>query len=1419
VSVSTFLAVSPDAWVASNALAFAIRDAYPVAEGHTLVITRRVVRDWFEATREEQLAVLDLVETVKRQLDEQYRPAGYNVGFNAGEAAGQTVMHLHVHVIPRYTGDMEDPRGGVRHVIPWKGNYKRTAPPALAVGGTSDPFLAHLRPLLADAREVAILAAFVQDSGLELLQEPIFSAAARGARIRLVTGDYLDITQAEALKRMLDWQGALGGEEPRFVARIVETASLPAGARSFHPKSWRFEGRGFGVAFVGSSNVSASALASGVEWNLRADRATDPLAFSAIARAFEAVWEAARPLTYEWVTEYAARARRSTPAALPPGEAETEPLTPAPPPHDIQREALAALDAARAAGERRALVVMATGLGKTLLAAYDVDAFRARIDHPIRILFVAHRRELLAQAATAFRRVLRPALPDLRVGWFAEDRSELDADLVVASVQKLARSENLERLARERFDYVVVDEVHHADAPSYRRILSRLDPGFLLGLTATPDRADEGDILGLFDDNLPFRADLGVGVEAGRLVPFAYFGLKDTVDYSYENIPWRNRRFDPERLAQAVQTQERMDRLWGALGEHGGTRTLVFCCSIPHVAFARRWLEERGLRVRAVHSGPDSDDRSRALDDLSAGRIDAICAVDLFNEGVDVPLVDRVVMLRPTESPVVFLQQLGRGLRVAEGKERLTVIDFVGNHRVFLDRIRTLLSLGDARPDLRSFFEGQVPELPPGCSVQVELGAVELLSRLLPSGANAVERAYRELHATRGERPTIGELYRCGYSPSVLRREHGSWFEFVRREGHLTDDENEVLSQARDWFKELETTVLEKSFKLVLLEALLELDALSTGAGLDHLARRSHQILVRSPELFRDIEGVKELSDPRAPAERAWLAYWRKNPLMAWAGTEAKPKRWFALEGDRFVPRLPVPPGLDATFVEMTRELVDYRLAQYRRRFETAGEGDAFVCKVISNQRDPILMLPPRTSRADLPEGDTDVRIAQAAAGSPAGTWWRFRFVKVACNVAHPVGTAKNLLPDLLRAWFGPGAGTRGTAFRVRFFRSPDGWNVEPLGQVIELPARGRVVAFPTLRVAAGAAGAPSAGAPEAEEVVLPVRNRGAELFAVRAAGDSMAGGADPIRDGDWLLFRYARGAGLGAVEGRVALVQVGDGSGDGAYQVKRIVRREERWLLASDNPAAPPFEAGERTVPIAVLAEHFAPEALAPEVGAHIEDGGIGKTFGLAAEPRDGLRIGGHLFVMVDGPGVLTAPDRIARPVAGRRPGETAFVLARGDGNTWRYCGVGRWNEDERAWVVPEVDYSTWRRLGAGRSASRRLADAALERARVLASGVVERFAGKWVERNGKRCRIVGVADRGGIRIDGGPEGFRERTVSLVDLAWVLVAKDDVETKGGVLDEARVNLLRYLEGTPKDSTRWIDTGWALVIASAVGSS
>lgn len=494
------------------------------------------------------------------------------------------------------------------------------------------------------------------------------------------------------------------------------------------------------------------------------------------------------------------------------------------------------------------------------------------------------------------------------------------------------------------------------------------------------------------------------------------------------------------------------------------------------------------------------------------------------------------------------------------------------------------------------------------------------------------------------------------------------------------------------------------------------------------------------------------------------------------------------------MPRFHVPAEARGALADLTRELVDARLAEYRRRSVAEQDGTAFEAKVFWNQRDPILKLP-----EGRPQGDVDVRL-------PDGSAWRFVFRKIACNTAHRVGTSRNGLPDVLRGWFGPTAGRPGTDFRVRFFRTPDGWAVEPVGgAVVPLPERGLVVAFPTLRAAAGASGDARVEA-DAELVALPGGRDG--VFAVRASGDSMDGGANPIRDGDWVLAKWARGLPLGAVEGRVALVALGDPHAGQTHHLKRVVRDGTRFVLRSDNPAVAPLD-GSAAVPVALVVGTVRPEALAPPVGTEMPD--VAAAFGLSEAPTGAwCRVDGHLFVQ---PEHWDAPDRADVRVPDRRPGETAYVLSR-RGDATVYAGVGRWREGER-WSFPALAFDTWRAVSGRRSASRTL-ESWQERATEVVAHWTAGELPRWVEARGRRCRVVGRSAKGGLRIDGGPEGFGERTVSVLDLGWALCAEHDVARHGGLLDEARVNRVRYLEGTPRDSTRWIDTGWALVLVEAL---
>ncbi len=320
------------------------------------------------------------------------------------------------------------------------------------------------------------------------------------------------------------------------------------------------------------------------------------------------------------------------------------------------------------------------------------------------------------------------------------------------------------------------------------------------------------------------------------------------------------------------------------------------------------------------------------------------------------------------------------------------------------------------------------------------------------------------------------------------------------------------------------------------------------------------------------------------------------------------------------------------------------------------------------------------------------------------------------------------------------------------------------------------------------------------------------DLFAVRVSGTSMDGGERPLRDGDWAVMRVARGAPASAVEGKVVLVQLPSDAGSSAYQIKRLKKQERGpWLLTSDNPDGPTIEATGDTVVIARLDRAVRPENLAQAPGTVLDRDGLTRTFAIDADPTSG-RHGGHLFVVLDRPGALEAPDRFRYTPKRRRPSEPAYVLAkRGEGRnaSWRYLGVARHTEDDDLWHLPDVDFEPWRAFGAGRSASHQLPEGALARAeQVVATLLALPTRDRWIQQAQRRVRILGAADRGGLRI-GGPD-LRERTVSLADIAWVAVAADDAREHGGALDEARVNKLRYLEGTPKGSTRFIDTGWAV---------
>ena len=1021
-----------------------IWDLFPVSRGHALLVPKRHVASWFEATLDEQQELLEAIQLAKAEIERDHQPDGFNVGINIGSAAGQTVPHLHVHVIPRYSGDMDDPRGGVRGVIPRMQNYLRDSPDeaslvrdreeptgptdlqALIRGGEDDPLLPHLKNYLGNATLARFAVAFVLPSGIDLLEEHLRDLCARDGRLQFLTGDYQGVTDPDALERLLDIQAQ---HEGRVELRVYSTTR-----RSFHPKTYILEGAAEGgIAFVGSSNFTRTALSLGVEWNYGVVPGRDALGFAEVVRGFEELFASPSTVALDqaWVDDY--RIRRPEMTASPTieqVEVSSEQPEPPPEPHDVQKEALEALEQTRDEGARAGLVVLATGLGKTWLSAFDSQRPEFR-----RVLFVAHREEILAQAMKTFRRIR----PGARLGLYTGTEKDESADVLFASVQTLSRETHLRRFNRRSFDYVVIDEFHHAAARTYRRLIDHFEPKFLLGLTATPERTDGGDLLSLCGGNLVYRCGAAEAIDRGFLASFRYFGVPDSVDYT--NIPWRSRRFDEEKLTEAVATRARAQNALEQLQKRGGEKVLAFCCSKRHADYMRDFFLESGIKAAAVHSGEGSDPRAGSLEKLEAGELQVVFAVDMFNEGVDIPHIDTILMLRPTESQLLWTQQFGRGLRKAEGKRDLAVIDYIGNHRSFLVKVQALFDLVPGDQHVRDVLErlqSGTADLPDGCEVTYDLEAVDIIRSLLrePTGGDVVRSYYETFRDLHDRRPTASEALHDGYSPRAASRGYGSWLRFVESMGDLPDESDLVDSQRATgtFLEHLESTPMTRSYKMLVLLAMLEADCFPGRISIEELTWAVERLARRSPVLVSDV-------GPPLESEAALRRHLEQNPIAAWTGGRGTGGRsYFTCEDGVFESTLDLPEDRVETFRELVREIAEFRLAEYLARpIVVSGGGLRFQCKVSHSNGRPIIRLPDRARVEGIPEDWVSVEVE--------GETLEANFVKIAVNVMRRPGSEENVLPDILQGWFGVDAGSPGTRQLVEFSETAGHWSLTPVGQ------------------------------------------------------------------------------------------------------------------------------------------------------------------------------------------------------------------------------------------------------------------------------------------------------------------------------------------------------------------------------------
>lgn len=672
-----------------------------------------------------------------------------------------------------------------------------------------------LKMSMSKAKEIDIIVSFLMESGVRMILQDLKAALDRGVQVRILTGNYLGITQPSALCLI-----------KKELGNRVDLRFYNDKERSFHPKSYIFHYENAGEIYIGSSNISRSALTSGIEWNYRFNSLDDKDNFILFYETFVDLFENhSIIIDDEELTRYSKNWHK--PAVSKDlakydnlednADIKVEVLFQ---PRGAQIEALYALEDSRSEGATKGLVQAATGVGKTYLAAFDSANYE-------RVLFVAHREEILKQAAVSFKNVRHSE----DYGFFNGKQKDTDKSVIFASVATLGRNEYLteEFFTPDYFDYLIIDEFHHAVNDQYQRIVNYFKPQFLLGLTATPERMDGKNIYEICDYNVPYEISLKEAINKGVLVPFHYYGIYDETDYSSLHLV--KGRYDEKELNETyIGNVRRYDLIYKHYMKYRSKRALGFCCSRQHAEEMAKEFCKRGIESVSVYSNADgefSEDRDKAIERLMNQEIKVIFSVDMFNEGVDIATLDMVMFLRPTESPIVFLQQLGRGLRTSTRKEYLNVLDFIGNYEK-AGRAPLLLSGGKNFQE-KIFHDYKDIEYPDDCIVDFDMRLIDLFKELDKKSLSVRERIkqdfYRVKELLNGKVPTRMELFTYMeddvYQYCIKHAKENPfrrYLEFLNEMHELSADEEEVFSGiGREFLSLIETTDMQKVYKMPIL--------------------------------------------------------------------------------------------------------------------------------------------------------------------------------------------------------------------------------------------------------------------------------------------------------------------------------------------------------------------------------------------------------------------------------------------------------------------------------------------------------------------------------------------------------------------------------------------------------------------------
>lgn len=834
------------------------------------------------------------------------------------------------------------------------------------ITGHNDHLYKRIQQSIHTASSIDIIVSFLMESGVKLLQKDLEEIKDKKIPIRILTGNYLNITQPSALYLIKD---ILGDE--------VDLRFYNDTKRSFHAKAYIFENQSEGEIFIGSSNLSKSAWTSGIEWNYRIDKKQSYDDFKYFKTVFEDLFNNESIIVNDVELErYSKNWKKPKIYSVADNEKEdinyvyednTSPkITSIFEPRGAQIEALYELKKTRLDGFDKGLVVAATGIGKTYLAAFDSKEFS-------KVLFVAHREEILKQAYESFKNVRvdksinyntevcdKVAESNLEnnlnkdkyneegynMGFFMNSTKDNNKDIVFASVQSLGKKEYLNEnyFSKYYFDYIIVDEFHHAVSSNYQNIINYFEPKFMLGLTATPDRLDNKDVFSVCDYNTVYEAPLKTAIDKGWLVPFRYYGIYDE-SVNYDEVKYKNGKYNDKDLEKALNVNNRAELILNHYKKYKSNKALGFCSNKAHAEFMAKYFNENGINSCAVYSGKDgeyNEERSVALKKLREDDLDVIFSVDMFNEGLDVKSIDMVMFLRPTESPTVFLQQLGRGLRKDKNKKYLNVLDFIGNYKKA--NLVPYLLTGDSKTrDQCSYTIPQEEDYPEDCFVDFDFRLVDIFEKMRKANQkiqDLIKEEYFNIKIDLNKIPSRAELFTymdddlySNIKKKAKINVFRDYVNFLKDINDLNEGESSLLNTfGHDFIKFIETTSMSKTYKLPVLLAFYNNGNMKSRVNDDDLYKSFKGFYSKGSNAV-DMHKDKATSNFKTWESKQYISLARKNPVHFLCKTSSE---FFYLDGEDVCLNEELQTYFtNQEFVNHVSDAIEFRTKEYyKNRFE-----------------------------------------------------------------------------------------------------------------------------------------------------------------------------------------------------------------------------------------------------------------------------------------------------------------------------------------------------------------------------------------------------------------------------------------------------------------------------------------------------